>query len=121
MIEEKDNGASLQSEAGLPDPQVQGVGQAFESPARPGAEAEAAPPLSDEKRAIARDLAMEIEMLREFYSAWEALQGIIRSAVTPRRHKEQAAQRLVDAANVLRVAYAPDPYDKGPKLKVVKG
>lgn len=85
-----------------------------------------APPIVPaEKVAQAEALLTELEMLREFFDCWEALHRLAKQVAVPRRMKENAAQRLVDAADTVRSFRNPvsDPSAReavGPKLEVVK-
>lgn len=66
----------------------------------------------------ARQALTELEMLREFFDCWEVFHRLAKQIATPRRMKENAAQRLVDAADTIRTFRNPVP--ERPKLEVVK-
>jgi hypothetical protein len=66
----------------------------------------------------AMQMRVELEMLREFYECWEEMHRVAKAVAAPRRAKEIAAQRLVDAAQSLRGFYVPVRH--APKLEVIK-
>jgi len=68
----------------------------------------------------ARQALTELEMLREFFDCWEALHRLAKQVAVPRRMKENAAQRLVDAADTIRGFRNPVTEPDRPKLEVVK-
>jgi hypothetical protein len=61
----------------------------------------------------------ELEMLREFFDCWEVLHKLARQSAIPRWAKENAAQRLVDAAASIRAFRQPVQPER-PRLEVVK-
>jgi len=69
---------------------------------------------------VAEAVLTELEMLREFFDCWEALHRLARQMAVPRRMKENAAQRLVDAADTIRNFRNPVQEPERPKLEVVK-
>jgi len=75
---------------------------------------------SAEKVAAAEAVLTELEMLREFFDCWEALHRLARQVAVPRRMKENAAQRLVDAAGTIRTFRNPIQEPERPQLEVVK-
>jgi hypothetical protein len=73
-----------------------------------------------EKLRAAEAAIIELEMLREFFDCWEALHRLAKQVAVPRRMKENAAQRLVDAADSVRAFRHPVKEPERPKLEVVK-
>jgi hypothetical protein len=74
---------------------------------------------SAEKIAAAEAVMTELEMLREFFDCWEGLHKLARQSAIPRWAKENAAQRLVDAAETIRAFRQPVQPER-PKLEVVR-
>lgn len=72
------------------------------------------PPLTD-------PIAIELAMLRDFFTKWSALHTIPRDKI--HRHKQElAAQEMVDAAHTLANFYRLNsPQEEKPKLGLVSG
>jgi len=81
---------------------------------------ELVPAPSEAQIEAARQALTELEMLREFFDCWEALHRLAKQVAVPRRMKENAAQRLVDAADTIRGFRNPIAEPERPKLEVVK-
>ena len=76
---------------------------------------------SDAQVEAARQTLIELEMLREFFDCWEELHRLAKQIACPRRMKENAAQRLVEAAHSIRAFRNPVQVEpERPKLEVVK-